>query len=124
MSRGKSSSSPLEHSSKSFEVIATEPFERKLKRLCKKHRSLAADLAPIIEKLSQSPQQGKALGQDCYKIRVPIASKGKGKSGGARLITYVRFVNNTVFLIDIYDKSEQATISDESLSALAATFSM
>jgi hypothetical protein len=61
---------------------------------------------------------GTPIGKDCYKIRVAIASKGKGKSGGARLITYVRVINKRVFLLDIYDKSEQANISSQELQLL------
>lgn len=101
-----------------FEVIATEPFERKYKRLAKKYKSLPGDLAPIIEHLSENPALGTSIGKDCYKIRISISSKGAGKSAGARLITYVRFVNNRVFLMDIYDKSEQATISAKELKLL------
>lgn len=101
-----------------FDIIATEPFERKLKRLAKKHKSLKADLAKIFEELSNNPYSGSSLGKDCYKIRVAISSKGKGKSGGARIITYVRIVKKTIYLMDIYDKSEQANISDEELKLL------
>ncbi len=61
---------------------------------------------------------GSPLGKDCYKIRLAISSKGKGKSGGARLITYVRIVKGAVFLIDIYDKSDKGTISDAELRLL------
>ena len=102
----------------SFEVIATEPFERKLKRLGKKYRSLAKDLAAVFDSLSHNPRQGDSLGKNCYKVRVAIASKGQGKSGGARMITYVRIVKNIVFLLDIYDKGEQSTISDKELQQL------
>jgi mRNA-degrading endonuclease RelE of RelBE toxin-antitoxin system len=101
-----------------FDVIATEPFERKLKRLAKKYKSLSNDLASLIDELSENPTLGINIGKDCYKIRVAIASKGKGKSGGARLITYVRIVKNTVFLMDIYDKSEQANISKAEMQML------
>ncbi|MEA5401663.1 type II toxin-antitoxin system RelE/ParE family toxin [Arcicella sp. DC2W] len=101
-----------------YDVIATEPFERKLKRLAKKYKSLAKDLASIIDELSENPTMGTAIGKDCYKVRVAISSKGKGKSGGGRLITYVRVVNETVFLMDIYDKSEQANISAKELQML------
>lgn len=101
-----------------YDVIATEPFERKLKRLAKKYKSLAKDLASIIDELSENPTMGTAIGKDCYKVRVAISSKGKGKSGGARLITYVRVVNETVFLMDIYDKSEQSNISAKELQML------
>lgn len=102
----------------SFNIIATEPFERKLKRLAKKHKSLKVDLLEVIEELEENPTLGIPIGKECYKIRVAITSKGKGKSGGARIITYVRIVSETVFLMDIYDKSEQANISDKELQLL------
>jgi mRNA-degrading endonuclease RelE of RelBE toxin-antitoxin system len=76
----------------SFNVIATEPFERKLKRLAKKYKSLAADLASVIDELIENPTLGTPIGKDCYKLRIAIASKSKGKSAGARMITYVRIV--------------------------------
>lgn len=102
----------------SFEVIATEPFERKLKRLAKRYKSLGADLHSVIDELSENPTLGTPIGKDCYKLRIAITSKGKGKSGGARMISYVRVVKQTVFLMDIYDKSEQASISDKELQML------
>lgn len=102
----------------SFNIIATEPFERKLKRLAKKHKSLKADLTEIIEQLAEKPTMGTYIGKDCYKIRIAITSKAKGKSGGARIITYVKIINETVFLMDIYDKSEQANISDKELQLI------
>jgi hypothetical protein len=101
-----------------FDIIATEPFERKLKRLAKKYKSLASDLALVIDELTINPTMGTPIGKDCYKIRIAISSKGKGKSGGARMITFVRIVKQTVFLMDIYDKSEQVTISDKELQLL------
>ena len=66
----------------------------------------------------ENPTLGTPIGKDCYKLRIAIASKGKGKSGGARMITYVRIVKQTVFLMDIYDKSEQANITDKELQML------
>ena len=101
-----------------FDVIATKPFERKLKQLAKKYKSLSADLFPIIDDLIQNPTMGTPIGKDCYKLRIAITSKGKGKRGGARLITYVRIVKERVFLMDIYDKSEQANISNKELQLL------
>jgi hypothetical protein len=61
---------------------------------------------------------GEPLGRDCYKIRMAITSKNKGKSGGARIITCVKVVNETVFLISIYDKSEKENIEDSKLKSL------
>ncbi len=107
----------------SFDIIATEPFERKLKRLAKKYKSMTSDLAFVFDELAFNPTLGTNIGKDCYKIRVAITSKGKGKSGGARVITYVRVVKNTVFLMDIYDKSEQTSISKNELKMLIEIFS-
>jgi len=101
-----------------FEIVTTEPFDRKIKRLAKKHKSIKKDLAEIIEALKFDPFIGKPLGKDCFKIRMAITSKGKGKSGGARLITYIRVVAKTVYLINIYDKGEQETITDKELKLL------
>ena len=98
-----------------FNVIATEPFERKLRKLAKKYRSIRDDLSPLISSLEENPSQGTPLGKNCYKIRLAISSKGQGKSGGARVITYVRVAKSNVFLMDIYDKSEQSSISEKEL---------
>ena len=74
--------------------------------------------AKFFKKLAENPTQGTNLGNNCYKIRVAISSKGKGKSGGARLITYVRVLKGIVYLLDIYDKSSQGTISEKELKFL------
>ena len=66
----------------------------------------------------ETPQQGTALGNNCYKVRLAITSKGKGKSGGARVITYVLVLDETVYLLSIYDKSEQDSISESELLKL------
>jgi len=75
-------------------------------------------LAKVVDELVENPTLGTPIGKDCYKLRIAITSKGKGKSGGSRMITYVRIVKKTVFLMDIYDKSEQANISDKELLML------
>lgn len=102
----------------SYNIIATSQFKKEIKRLAKKFHSLKNEYAALIEKLQQAPAYGTPIGNSCYKIRLSIASKNKGKSGGARVITYVLIENNTVFLITIYDKSEQENISDKELAAL------
>lgn len=60
------------------------------------------------------------MGQDCYKVRMAIRSKGKGRSGGARVITCVKVVKSTVILLTVYDKSERDAISDKELAKLLA----
>lgn len=98
-----------------FKVIVTENFERKVKRLAKKYRSLKSDLKLVFDQLSDNPTLGTSIGNDCYKIRLSVSSKGRGKSGGARIITFVRFVKGTVYLIDIYDKSDKSNISEKEI---------
>jgi mRNA-degrading endonuclease RelE of RelBE toxin-antitoxin system len=102
-----------------FEVRTLPNFEKEAKRLSKKHRSLKKDLLILIESLEKSPQQGEPLGNDFYKVRLAISSKGSGKSGGARIITCVKIIKNIVFLTSIYDKSEKASITDRELKLLA-----
>lgn len=73
------------------------------------------DFRELTDKLQKEPRIGTPLGNECYKIRLAIRSKGQGKSGGARVITHVWVSETTVFLLSIYDKSEAETISDKDL---------
>lgn len=73
----------------SYNIIATHRFEKEIKRLAKKFPSLKNDFAQLIIDLTANPAKGTAIGNHCYKIRLAIESKGKGKSGGARVITYL-----------------------------------
>ena len=98
-----------------FKVLSIPPFDRQLKRLAKRYPSLKKDFSELLESLAENPIQGTALGRNCYKVRFGIASKGKGKSGGGRVITNLVVSSTTVFLISIYDKSEKAALSDREL---------
>ena len=102
----------------SFNIEATEFFKRQLKRLVKKYPSLKSEFKKLIESLEENPEQGTPIGKNCYKIRLSITSKGKGKSGGARVITHVYVVRQIVYLLSIYDKSEQENIPTDLLEIL------
>jgi hypothetical protein len=104
--------------SKDFEVIPIVPFQRQAKRLIKKFPSLKKEVLDLIESLKTEPLQGTSLGDGCFKIRLSIASKNKGKSGGARVITCVYVADKEVYLLSIYDKSERSTLSDKELAEL------
>ena len=101
-----------------YKVASIPTFDKQAKRLSKKYHSLSSDLAILIKSLEKHPKQGKELGNSFYKIRLSISSKGKGKSGGARIITYVKIVESVVYLTSIYDKSEKATITGRELGQL------
>lgn len=101
-----------------FDVFTSSLFDKEFKKLCKKHKSAKSDIITFVETLKTNPIQGIPIGSDCYKIRIAITSKGKGKSGGARLITNIRVVNEKIYLLSIYDKSEQDSISEKQLEAV------
>jgi mRNA-degrading endonuclease RelE of RelBE toxin-antitoxin system len=100
----------------SYSVEVTALFEKQLKRLSKKFPSLKKEYSDLVILLKKNPVQGTFIGNNCYKIRLAIASKGKGKSGGARVITHLQVVKAKIFLLSIYDKSEQSDINDNELN--------
>lgn len=101
-----------------IKIVPAASFRKALKPLAKKYRSLLEDIHNLADNLRQNPQLGTPLGQDCYKIRLAISSKKQGKSGGARVITCVKIVDDQVILLTIYDKSEREDITDKELSTL------
>ena len=101
-----------------FKIVYTDHFEREFKRLAKKYRSIKYDLANLLNQLQENPTNGTPLGKDCYKVRLAISAKQKGKSAGARVITHLHIQGKTIFLLSIYDKSEQESISDNEISAI------
>lgn len=100
-------------------------FSRDLKKLQKKYKSLSKDYAQLLADLEANPLLGTDLGDGVRKVRMAIAAKGKGKSGGARVITFnVALKNNEeyeVTLLTIYDKSEMSNISDAFIQYLLET---
>ena len=105
------------------QIITTANFRREAKLLVKKYRSLKSELEQLAEILRHDSTHGEPLGQDCYKIRVAIASKNTGKSGGARVITYRRVVDAAsqtvkLFLLSVYDKGETASIGRDEITRL------
>ena len=114
-------------------VRITNNFRSELKPLLKKYHSLSNDLIELETELIQNPHLGTPLGKGVFKIRLKISSKGKGKSGGARVITFIESSvmaitersspqETTVNLLSIYDKSDIGNISDKELKNLIKGF--
>lgn len=100
------------------QVVPTDLFEAKFKRLKKKFRTLEAEMKALVSVLEETPGTGESLGAGLYKIRLASKSKGKGKRGGFRVITYLVLQTDEdtdVYLISIYDKSEESDIQKETL---------
>ena len=112
----------------SVTVRITRSFKTAVKPLLKRYPSLKGDLLNLEKELIENPKQGTPLGHNTFKIRLKISSKGKGKSGGARVISLVETIligevqlgdeDITVNLLTIYDKADTASISDKELKSL------
>ena len=93
----------------------TEEFLRQAKRLAKHNRSLADDIDELQHVLMDNPNSGIDLGGGKHKVRLAVKSKGRGKSGGMRVITLVVAVepdDTCINLLTIYDKKEISNVSD------------
>ncbi len=99
----------------SYSVSTIPLFDKQAKRLAKKYPSLKSELSELFESLADNPTQGVPLANNFYKIRLAISSKGKGRSGGTRVVTYVKVTRSVVFLASIFDKSEKSTIIENEL---------
>jgi hypothetical protein len=102
----------------SYSIIPVDKFKKEAKRLIKKYPSLKDELIELSNKLEQNPTMGTALGNNTFKIRLSIKSKGSGKSGGARIITYLVNGQNEVYLLTIYDKADLDTVEDAVLKKI------
>jgi mRNA-degrading endonuclease RelE of RelBE toxin-antitoxin system len=91
-----------------FEVVPE--FEKSLKRLNKKYPSLKADYLVFLSELENNPMMGVEIFPNCRKARIAIRSKGKGKSGGGRIIFYFEIMEDKIILLFIYDKSEMENV--------------
>ena len=69
-----------------YSIQSISVFEKQAKRLIKKYASLKKELLALVQKLKENPEQGTAIGKSCFKVLIAIASKGKGKSGGPRVV--------------------------------------
>ncbi len=116
----------------SVTVRIAKSFITALKPLLKKYPSLKRDLLSLEKDLIVNPKTGTPLGYNAYKIRLKISSKGRGKSGGARVISLLETTlvgevqisedETIVNLITIYDKADTATISDKELKDIIRSF--
>jgi mRNA-degrading endonuclease RelE of RelBE toxin-antitoxin system len=98
-----------------YKVIPTDKFKKEAKKLIKKYASLKNELKALSIILEETPFVGSALGNNSYKIRISIKSKVAGKSGGARVVTYVVANNGEIYLLTIYDKAKLDTIDSATL---------
>lgn len=107
-----------------YNIVTTPEFDKRIKRLSKKYASIKEDFRNLLQSLQDNPVQGVLLKDGFRKIRMAITSKGKGKSGGARVITLNCFLdesNKQIILVTIYDKNEQENITTAEISVALST---
>jgi mRNA-degrading endonuclease RelE of RelBE toxin-antitoxin system len=102
----------------SYKIILTNNFKREAKRLINKYPSLDGELDELGSILESNPTIGEPMGNNVYKIRLGIRSKGKGKRGGARVMTQVKVIKEIVYLFSIYNKGEKDDLSDDEIRNL------
>ena len=108
----------------SCKIKTINVFDRQAHKLAKHYASFRDDLKEFIKELRNNPEMGTDLGSGVRKVRMSITSKGKGKSGGARVITYNIEKKSEdeilITLMTIYDKSEISNVSDAYLRSLVS----
>jgi mRNA-degrading endonuclease RelE of RelBE toxin-antitoxin system len=100
-----------------MQVEASDAFERSLRSLLKRYRSILDDLQPLIETLENNQRPGDKItntGFDVYKVRLKNSEIGKGKSAGYRVIYYIQ-TGDRIILLTLYAKSDQASISAQTI---------
>ena len=102
-----------------FEVAPE--FEKSLKRLSKKYKSLKADYLAFLSELEKNPMMGDEIFPNCRKVRIAIKSKGKGKSGGGRVIVYFEIIEDKIILLFIYDKAEMENVQTAFIEQIIKT---
>ena len=102
----------------SYSIFLTDNFKKEAKKLQKKYPSLKNELEKLGNIIAGNPFTGTHLGNNVYKIRLAIKSKGKGKRGGARIMTQVKIVKELVYLFSIYNKGEKDDVSDQEIKNL------
>lgn len=109
-----------------IEVIILPSFDKSSKRLIKKYKSLSSEISDFIFHTQKEGIQGLLLGNGIYKARLAVKSKGKGKSGGLRVISYhelfVSVTDNTVYLVAIYDKNEISSLSKNEIDRILRSY--
>lgn len=102
-------------------ILFTPEFRRKIKPLAKKYHTLKNNINNLGIELVKNPFLGESYGANLYKIRLADESKGKGKSGGFRVMYYLAIKNENnidIILITIFDKSETDTIKKKDAELL------
>jgi mRNA-degrading endonuclease RelE of RelBE toxin-antitoxin system len=105
-------------------VEASQTFDRNFRTLTKKYRNIQNDIQPVIEQLQRGELPGDSIpsiGYTVFKLRVRNSNVQKGKSGGYRLIYYVKTLAG-IILLTIYSKSQQVDIAAKDIQDIISEY--
>jgi len=105
-------------------VRFTPEFKRNLRALAKKYRHIRSDIQPVIKQIQAGVSVGDQIpgtGHTIFKARVRNSDARKGKSGGYRLLYYLK-TPSEIILITIYSKLEQSDISVAQIRRIVGGF--
>jgi len=104
-----------------MKILYSSSFKRSAKKLSKHYKNLKKDLQSFLASLDDNPRQGSKLAHGLYKVRIKNSDNNKGKSAGYRVITY-SVIEDEIFLVDIYAKSEMENISTEAIDLIVKKY--
>ncbi|MGA1262730.1 MAG: type II toxin-antitoxin system RelE/ParE family toxin [Prochlorothrix sp.] len=107
-----------------MQIEATANFQKNLRALAKRYRSIRKDIQPVLDQLAAGQMVGDlvtGVGDAVYKVRVPNRDSQRGKRGGYRLLYYLR-TETAVVLVTIYSKSEQSDVAISTIQELIAQY--
>ncbi len=103
-----------------MDVEYSEAFKRQLKRLSRRYRQIKKDIKPIVDALIADKTPGdQIIGTiyTLYKVRAKNSDRKRGKSGGYRIIYYLK-TDTKCILITLYSKTDQGDITSSKLNSL------
>lgn len=104
-----------------MEILYSATFKKSAKKLSKHYKRFKKDLQFFLDSLDDSPKQGTKLAEGLYKVRIKNSDNNKGKSAGYRIVTY-SIIEDEIFLVDIYSKSEMENILTEAIDMIVKEY--
>mgnify|MGYP001569150646 FL=1 len=105
----------------SFDIKSTDKFAKSFKKLAKKYKNFKKDYKYLLETLKANNHTAVQVTGDIYKIRLQNSSNPKGKSGGFRVVYFLKTEENTIYLLDIFSKNEMDNIKKHKLIEMQNT---
>ncbi len=107
-----------------IQIDLTPRFQKDLRALAKRFRQVRSDLQPLIDQLQAGELPGDRVAgvtYTVYKVRLKNSAVQKGKSGGYRVIYYVKTADK-IILATIYSKSDLEDVDTEVIKDAIAQY--